>query len=589
MITKIQEIYNNLVAKYNGGLSNTSTAKFDELKKYLCTELSLESDDLYITGSGTRPGNLEVRLSQGVQATAHTQLAVCFIVDEKDTEENRRKLTNSSFVTIRKSIGRGKASYDSILVIVVANSIVYPMGLLSINNSILEILKDKLSPMIVEVIDSENADDQKDDHDNETAMDINNSYQLIFFGSPGTGKSYKINSLLSKEPKNLQARFEKYLSESLSSESVRQYKGPNAILHPIIKEVYKKRYGKDIESIYSVTDKDVINTLYTDIVNLDKESTSPRGSERPYHNCFCAIGNYQKFIAQLPEAFRITFHPESDYSSFVGCYKPVMKEDGISYEFRPQAFTDAYVFAWTNPSIETYLIIEEINRGNCAAIFGDLFQLLDRKNGISEYPVKADYDLCKYLKDTLKGDASDGIKDGNLCLPNNLHIIATMNTSDQGLFPMDSAFKRRWDWEYVPVKKGDNEYRLKISGVTKDSWWGFLLAINSLIEKVTLSSDKKLGFWFVKPMNDTIEVKLFVNKVISYLWNDVFKNVDKKNKANAFRFSTTGDADFHSYDSFYDKESGEIDTQMVAYFINGVLNRYEASPIKTDEQQNTGN
>ena len=413
--------------------------------------------------------------------------------------------------------------------------------------------------------------------------------QKIYFGSPGTGKSHKVNEFLDMSPEVIKALFEKYLKDTVSDSSASQYKGANGVLNPIISQKYKALYDCDLSNIYSVTDLDVIDKLYEAVLAEDKTAVSSNGTSNPYHNCYCSIKQYREFIFTLPYVSRITFHPESDYSSFVGCYKPEMDGKAISYKFIPQAFTDAYVHAWKYRNRHTYLVIEEINRGNCAAIFGDLFQLLDRKDGFSEYPVKAEHDLAKYLKEQLKGNASEGIKDGNLCLPDNLHIIATMNTSDQGLFPMDSAFKRRWDWEYVPVKKGDKEYKLKVSGVTKDSWWGFLLAINSLIEKVTLSSDKKLGFWFVKPVNNDIDVKLFVNKVISYLWNDVFKNVDKKNKANAFRFSTTGEADFHSYDSFYDKESGAIDTQMVAYFINGILSRYEATPIKIDEQQNKDN
>lgn len=153
--------------------------------------------------------------------------------------------------------------------------------------------------------------------------------------------------------------------------------------------------------------------------------------------------------------FRTTFHPDMDYAQFVGCYKPIPNAVGeerkITYQFVPQTFTDAYVAAWNDLEHPYYLIIEEINRGNCAQVFGDLFQLLDRnKDGYSEYPIKADHDLRDYLVDKLP-EESNGIRDGKLCQPPNLSIIASMNTSDQSLFPMDSAFKRRWSWEYVPI------------------------------------------------------------------------------------------------------------------------------------------
>lgn len=251
--------------------------------------------------------------------------------------------------------------------------------------------------------------------------------------------------------------------------------------------------------------------------------------------------------------FRTTFHPDSDFSTFVGAYKPTMKRqyryDGkvkakyyedddlagakkdeviidkvIQYDFVPQTFIKAYVRAYqTNENV--YLIIEEINRGNCAQIFGDLFQLLDRdENGVSEYTIKADADIRAYLEDVLGCD-SEGIKDGELCLPSNLYIYATMNTSDQSLFPIDSAFKRRWDWEYEPIKYKNVDWVIDING-NQFSWTSFQKEVNNRIFESTNSEDKMLGDFFVKPYDGIITEKLLLNKVLFYLWNDVCKDGD---------------------------------------------------------------
>ena len=235
--------------------------------------------------------------------------------------------------------------------------------------------------------------------------------------------------------------------------------------------------------------------------------------------------------------FRTTFHPDSDYSSFVGAYKPTMKpvdekyrnvvgkDEEIAYSFVPQTFIKAYIQAYKKPNENVYIIIEEINRGNCAQIFGDLFQLLDRDdNGVSEYPIKADSDLEMYLKGELK-DYPDGIKDGELCLPSNLYIWATMNTSDQSLFPIDSAFKRRWDWEYEPIKYENSKWEIEIDG-NMYFWTLFQKEVNNRIFEATNSEDKMLGDFFVKPNNNVISEKQFINKVLFYLWNDVCKDGD---------------------------------------------------------------
>lgn len=252
--------------------------------------------------------------------------------------------------------------------------------------------------------------------------------------------------------------------------------------------------------------------------------------------------------------FRTTFHPYSDYSTFVGAYKPIMKKhyryDGkvkakyyedddlagakkdetiidkvIEYDFVPQTFIKAYMRAYQTEE-NVYLVIEEINRGNCAQIFGDLFQLLDRdENGVSEYKIKADADIVNYLEEKL-GKDSAGIKDGELRLPSNLYIYATMNTSDQSLFPIDSAFKRRWDWEYEPIKYKNTDWAVEISG-NKYSWTSFQKKVNEKILGDTNSEDKMLGDYFVKANNENvISEKLFVNKVLFYLWNDVCKDGD---------------------------------------------------------------
>lgn len=298
---------------------------------------------------------------------------------------------------------------------------------------------------------------------------------------------------------------------------------------------------------------------------------------------------------------RTTFHPDSDYASFVGTYKPiteevdlrdcygkkvidddtkeVVKEERIAYKFIPQAFLEAYVEAWKKlgskkseksdksynrihpalldtPEIFTknkaskkqFLIIEEINRGNCAQIFGDLFQLLDRNEyGFSDYPIVADKDMQKYLEkefagweitnkdeiNQLYGEANMVnliMKGERLVLPSNLYIWATMNTSDQSLFPIDSAFKRRWDWKYVPIREGrDKETNAPLNwyintGDKQYKLWSFISKVNELIGSLTNSEDKKLGYFFCKAKDGEIDADLFVSKVIFYLWNDVFKD-----------------------------------------------------------------
>lgn len=280
--------------------------------------------------------------------------------------------------------------------------------------------------------------------------------------------------------------------------------------------------------------------------------------------------------------FRTTFHPDYDYAQFVGCYKPTKEKNGdITYDFVPQVFVNALVEAYggvqpakssSNTSATTdqvadgetkkddlneeetvveqtvesevetqavkpvYLVIEEINRGNCAQIFGDIFQLLDRNaNGESEYSISVDKDLREYLEI----NCPNAICNGKIKIPANLSIIATMNTSDQSLFPMDSAFKRRWEWVHVPIKnqnfdKDGNQVHFKIvveKGKYEYDWNEFQNAVNIEIQNKTHSEDKQMGDYFIKK---DVSLDEFINKVMFYLWNDVCKE-NYQTEDNFFR------------------------------------------------------
>lgn len=274
----------------------------------------------------------------------------------------------------------------------------------------------------------------------------------------------------------------------------------------------------------------------------------------------------KKLTEHLPkdQVKRVTFHPEYDYASFVGGYKPAMgvDENGketIRYEFVPQAFIKIYVDAWNakaqGEEKDFYLVIEEINRGNCAEIFGDIFQLLDRN---TDYAITPSKELKEYLGNNKTGlkNVEFGLKDGEMKLPNNLNILATMNTSDQSLFPMDSAFKRRWDWEYIPINYESSEsnrsakLKVQLTDSKYFSWLDFIKSVNNKIKSNdNLGMDKCLGNYFINPKSATIDLETFVNKAVFYLWNDVFK--DEIEEENIFTDKTT-------YEDFFPIHSNGI-------------------------------
>lgn len=271
---------------------------------------------------------------------------------------------------------------------------------------------------------------------------------------------------------------------------------------------------------------------------------------------------------------RVTFHPDYTYAQFVGCYKPYSEakeqgdepaskvEEKIAYRFVPGPFLETYIKAVQNPDVNHLLVIEEINRANPAATFGDIFQLLDRKsNGASEYEVAVPVEMRNCLKLLLPGYAAED-RTGDptklfseqmrlkgecerLCLPSNMYIWATMNSADQGVFPMDTAFKRRWDFRYMGINDGS----AKIDGIAVPvgiptrmvSWDGLRRGINKVLLDAGVNEDKLLGPFFVSlsRLRDTVHfTQTFMDKVLLYLFEDAAKT--KKSKV----FSHEGNATY---------------------------------------------
>lgn len=351
-------------------------------------------------------------------------------------------------------------------------------------------------------------------------------HQTIYYGAPGSGKSYKVKKDRLKGVPEENIFRTTFHPDSDYASFVGCYK-------PIVR-------AKDDTNLSKEELLQCFETLRSETESYPVDKFAAR-----YHASLQNISKPEKkwLREELQNTAGISFDPYAQMNTAiaVGDYLAeqglLHSDETITYDFSPQVFTNAYVRAWEVPSEHVYLIIEEINRGNCAQIFGDLFQLLDRDDkGVSEYKIKADEDLARYLQSKL-GVTHEGIKGGNLCLPSNLHIIATMNTSDQSLFPMDSAFKRRWEWEYVPInynpKIDSGKFTITI-GHSEYRWIDFLEKVNEQILQVTDSEDKQMGNFFIK--HSVVEDE-FKSKVMFYLWHEVCKD-EFHTKNNFFRSTT---------------------------------------------------
>lgn len=381
------------------------------------------------------------------------------------------------------------------------------------------------------------------------------SHQIIYYGAPGTGKSHKIKEQL----------------EGVSKENIfRTTFHPDSDYSTFV-GAYKPTMEKPIDKIYA---KSELISKLTEMKEGGITYSSQKFGAKYWQSLKLLNLSDKKEILQacgMSDNYTVEF----DKGMAVGEeYLANSNKSRIIYSFIPQSFINAYMQAYRKPDENVYLIIEEINRGNCAQIFGDLFQLLDRdENGISEYTIKADADLKAFLKEKL-GEDNPGIKDGELCLPANLYIYATMNTSDQSLFPIDSAFKRRWDWEYEPIKYKNTNWKIVIDG-TEYSWTSFQRKVNDKILSATSSEDKMLGDYFVNPSDGIITNKVLLNKILFYLWNDVCKD----GEGEIFKISETEEV---SFSELYGENGTKTLMKMMSYLeVTGPDNNKVS--VKSDE------
>ncbi len=233
------------------------------------------------------------------------------------------------------------------------------------------------------------------------------------------------------------------------------------------------------------------------------------------------------------DKFVTVFHPDTQHADFVGSLKPVTESDQIAYRFRPGPFTDALVHALLHPSRKVTLVIEEINRASAAAVFGELFQLLDRNpDGESTYSIRAaDPDMLGYINQVLKDDGLAPLE--VLRIPANLSLLATMNSSDQAVMPLDTAFKRRWGFEYLPIDfRTEGIARTAImlaltSGPVTITWPDLAVIINAALVKCDIPEDRLLGPFFLSARELENEEKARAalgGKLFIYLWDDVLRH-----------------------------------------------------------------
>ena len=286
-----------------------------------------------------------------------------------------------------------------------------------------------------------------------------------------------------------------------------------------------------------------------------------------------------KTLKKASNVFRVTLHPEYEYSDFVGQLLPTKE---AKFEYKKGIFVSALLYAYSHQQEPVFMILEEMSRANVAAVFGDLFQLLDRdENGESEYAINNPM-ILEILKDA-------GEKRNSITLPSNLYIVGTVNTSDQNVFVMDTAFKRRFIWHYKSTKVDDIEKFNQINNAiielyehVKINWYNLYTTLNNFItDELDMSEDKQIGPYFIK-FNDLNNPKkahnILKDKLLQYLWEDV-NEVARNSFTN---HKTIFDKNIKSFSTLYNKFeenknifSSDLTNKLSKSFINKELTKYK--------------
>ena len=310
---------------------------------------------------------------------------------------------------------------------------------------------------------------------------------------------------------------------------------------------------------------------------------------------------------------RVTFHPDYTYAQFVGAYKPVPSQQtasGITYGFVPGPFVNTLVESLENPNTPHILIIEEINRADPAAVYGDVFQLLDRNDeGSSEYSVRTSQELKDYLQGKLSANAQKTLRAlivdleqseadapdydcSEIAIPNNMYIWASMNSADQGVFPMDTAFKRRWTFQYLPIDSDNGMLQSADGAFLSEHWDEIRTNINKLLKSQgrDIPEDKLLGPYFLSARelhNDDEDaeqnaqnfVHVFASKVIMYLFEDAARYC----RAQVFRIPDESQEQLYLSDLLRNLNTNRPDLGIFAESVAPTLE----NPENTDSEEST--